>query len=448
MARPTNQILPISLLFLFLFISASQAIVPPDKTFKYINQGEFGEYSVEYLADYRVLDIYTSPFTLCFYNSTPNAFILGLRMGTRRTESIMRWVWDANRGNPVRENATLTFGSNGNLVLADVDGKVAWQTGTANKGVVGLELLQNGNLVLYDNKGRFIWQSFDHPTDTLLVGQSLKMPTNTRGPIGLLVSRLSNTEPVNGPYSFVMEQRHWAMYYQSKNSKNPMPYYKSDEFGNGKGALAYLGFFCESEYGQNFAFELGFLYNMTNSDSFGASILTRPKYNSTFSMLRVDMDGNLKIYTYNENVDWGAWEVTYALFNTEDYWPGTSLCKMPRKCGSLGVCEDSQCIGCPKPQGLFGWSRNCAPPVLPPCKTGAASVDYYKVDGVEHFTSGYDEGKGPMKVTECKKRCSNDCKCLGFFYREESSKCLLVPELGTLSKVSNSSHVGYIKMSK
>lgn len=69
----------------------------------------------------------------------------------------MRWVWDANRGKPVRENATLTFGSDGNLVLADVDGKVAWQTGTANKGVVGLDLLLNGNLVLYDDKGRYIW---------------------------------------------------------------------------------------------------------------------------------------------------------------------------------------------------------------------------------------------------------------------------------------------------
>lgn len=86
----------------------------------------------------------------------------------------MRWVWDANRGNPVRENATLTFSPDGNLVLADVDGKVTWQTNTANKGVVGLNVLSNGNLVLYDNKGKYIWQSFDHPTDTLLVGQTLQ----------------------------------------------------------------------------------------------------------------------------------------------------------------------------------------------------------------------------------------------------------------------------------
>lgn len=420
---------------------SSHAIVPPSSTFKYVNLGEFGEYAVEYLANYRVLDIGNFPFTLCFYNSTPNAFILGLRMGHRRSESIMRWVWDANRGNPVRENATLTFGPDGNLVLADVDGKVTWQTNTANKGVVGLNVLSNGNLVLYDNKGKYIWQSFDHPTDTLLVGQTLRA---VDGPTRL-VSRFSITEPVNGPYSFVMEQRHWAMYYQTKNAQKPLLYYKSDEFGNNKGALAYLDFYSESENGANYAFELGFRFNLSNSDSSGTSILSRPKYNSTYTMLRVDIDGNLRMYTYDENVDWGAWEVTYVLLDRDN--GQASECKLPKRCGSLGVCDEDQCVACPTRNGLLGWSKGCAPPTLPPCK-GATNVDYYKVDGVEHFSSEYNEGSGPMGLAQCREKCSKDCKCLGFFYRAESSKCLVVSELGTLVKVSNPSRVGYIKISK
>ncbi|KAB2615997.1 epidermis-specific secreted glycoprotein EP1-like [Pyrus ussuriensis x Pyrus communis] len=47
---------------------------------------------------------------------------------------------------PVGENAILTFGTNGNLVLAHANGKVAWQTNTADKGVVGFKLLPNGNM--------------------------------------------------------------------------------------------------------------------------------------------------------------------------------------------------------------------------------------------------------------------------------------------------------------
>ncbi|XAR66569.1 hypothetical protein NMG60_11012848 [Bertholletia excelsa] len=391
-------------LFIPLSVLASftaHAAVPPSKTFKYINHGDFGEYIVEYHAYYRPLDIAKFPFLLCFYNATPNAYILGLRMGHRRSESIMRWVWDANRGKPVHENTTLTFGSDRNLVLADVDGTVAWQTGTANKGVVGLDLLPNGNLVLHNSKGEFVWQSFDHPTDTLLVGQSVR----ATGP-NWLISRASDVDPSNGPYTFGMEKRFLAMYYQSEKSYKPLLCYKSDDSGT--------------------------------------YTLSRPKYNSTYLMLRVDVDGNLRIYTYDENVDWGAWEVTYVLFDRDD--GHESECQLLRRCGSLGVCEDDQCVACPKPQGLLGWSKSCAPPALPPCK-GGANMDYCKVEGVEHYTSAYKEGD-PMKLMDCRAKCNKDCKCLGFFYRAESSKCLLVADLGTLIKVSNASHVGYIKVPK
>ncbi|KAJ8616482.1 hypothetical protein MRB53_035854 [Persea americana] len=162
----SNPPFPLLLLFILLSAAITHATVPPSKTFIYINHGPFGDYNVEYGADYRALDIFIYPFRLCFYNTTPNAYALALRMGSRRSESPMRWVWDANRANPVRENATLSIRRDGNLVLSDADGGVAWQTGTANKGVVGLRLLPNGNLVLHDQQGRFLWQSFDHPTDT------------------------------------------------------------------------------------------------------------------------------------------------------------------------------------------------------------------------------------------------------------------------------------------
>ncbi|KAL8507113.1 hypothetical protein ACS0TY_017849 [Phlomoides rotata] len=405
------------LLTFLTFFDFSQAIVPPSKTFKYVNSGEFGEYYVEYSADNRVLSIGNYPFTLCFYNSTPNSYTLGLRMGHGRSESIMRCVWDANQGKPVRENATLTLGSNGNLVLADVDGLVTWQTSTANKGVVGLELLQNGNLVLYDSKGKYVWQSFDYPTDTLLVSQALRVN-------GAQLSLLAESPLLNRLMGLIALS--W--------NKDIGPW-----------VLAFLDFYCAREYDYNHAFELGFRFNLSNSDSYGTRMLSRPKYNSTYTMLRVDIDGNLRMYTYDEHVDWGAWEVTYVLFDRDD--GRESECKLPKKCGSFEICDADQCVACPTKQGLLGWSEACTPPPLPPCKGLRNESYYYKVDGVDHFTSDYNEGIGPMTLAQCKDKCSKDCKSLGFFYRAESSKCLVVNELGTLVKVSNPSHVGYIKMS-
>ncbi|KAK0599227.1 hypothetical protein LWI29_003432 [Acer saccharum] len=82
---------------------------------------------------------------------------------------------------------TLTFGRNGNFVLAEANGRVEWQTNTANKGVTGIKLLRNGNLVLHDKNGKFTWQGFDHPTNTLLAGQSVKINGRDK-----LVSRTSD----------------------------------------------------------------------------------------------------------------------------------------------------------------------------------------------------------------------------------------------------------------
>lgn len=71
---------------------------------------------------------------------------------------------------------------------------------------MGIELRTNGNLVLYDQKNRTVWQSFDHPTDSLLVGQSLNI-----GGVTKLVSRVSDKDGSEGPYSLVMEARGCAL---------------------------------------------------------------------------------------------------------------------------------------------------------------------------------------------------------------------------------------------
>ncbi|XP_077249570.1 epidermis-specific secreted glycoprotein EP1-like [Tasmannia lanceolata] len=423
---------------LFTIFAIREAIVPPSKTFKYINQGEFGEYIVEHGANYRVLDVYTAPFQLCFYNSTPNAFTLALRMGTQRSESVQHWVWEANRANPVHENATLTFGRDGNLVLADPDGQVVWQTGTANQGVVGFELLPNGNMVLHDRRHRLVWQSFDHPTDTLLVGQVLR-----QGGPSKLVSRASDSYGSEGPYSLVLEPNRLALYLKNSKSSKPL-LYNSDLLEVSEGPLANVIFSSAPETLEGYAYELRLGYTVANSSMSGTSILSRPKYNTTLSFLRLEMDGNVKIYTYNNNVDWGAWEVTFTLFSRD----GTvTECRLPSRCGSFGLCEENQCVACPRPQGLLEWSTRCSPPNLPPCK-GMANVDYYKVAGADHFMNPDEEGQGPMKLVQCREKCSKDCECVGFFYRETSSKCLLVPVLSTLIKVSDSSHLAFIKVSK
>lgn len=421
------SILSFFFLVLYALPFTAQGVVPSSQTFTLVNKGEFGDYIVEYDANYR--PVFSSPFQLCFYNTTPGAYTLALRMGTVRSESLMRWVWEANRGNPVGENATFALCSNGNLVLSNADGRKVWQSSTIDKDVVGFKLLPNGNMVLYDSKGNFVWQSFDYPTDTLLVGQSLRL----KGP-NKLVSRLSITENKNGPYSLGLEPNRFALYYKSKNSPNAMLYFDSTNYlGFRNVTLDVITFHSGPETDDAFAYELRLDINL------GSRILSRPKYNSTLTYLRLGLDGGLRAFTFYDKVDYGAWEESFTLF------PRASgdECGLPERCGDFGLCEESQCVGCPSPNGLLGWTENCRPPKLKSCK--ANEIKYYKLEGVDHFISKYTRGNGPMKEEECLRNCTIDCKCLGFFFNRAEAKCWIVYDLKTLRKVENSTHVGYIK---
>ncbi|XP_060187718.1 epidermis-specific secreted glycoprotein EP1-like [Lycium barbarum] len=283
-------------LFLFSQILSSIAQVPVENTFKYVNEGEMGPYIVEYRADYRVLDPFSNPFQLCFYNTTPNAWTLALRMGTVRSESLMRWVWEANRGNPVKENATLTFGTDGNLVLADADGRIAWQTNTANKGVTGFKLLPDGNIVLHDSKGKFVWQSFNYPTDTLLVGQSLR----SSGP-NKLVSRASVKKNVNGPYSLVVQPKLFGIYNRTKLAV------ELAWFDLGNSSLESVKLNSGNQ-------RLKLDYRLAKSTKRSSHVMAFTKYNTTLTYLRLEIDGNLKAYTFNDgDLDSPRWRVTYSM---------------------------------------------------------------------------------------------------------------------------------------
>ncbi|MCL7029344.1 hypothetical protein MKW94_026790 [Papaver nudicaule] len=334
--------------------------------------------------------------------------------------SITRWVWAANLDRPAGDKAKLVFGRSGNLELVNADGRICWQTNTSNKGVVDIKLLPNGNLVLLDENGGFVWQSFHYPTDTLLVGQNL----------GAGVS--STNKIVNGDYSMVFKSKKTlSLFYnpKSKSSSSPKP-------------LNYYD--VATGVGNNISFAIikyGAYNELGVSTEYLHYQLAYPKYNGTLSMLRLGSNGNLYIYTHYELPinRYVAWEKTYAAFSSEGRTSVTE-CLLPTKCGSFGLCEDNQCVACPTPKGLIGWDKKCQLPSIPSCNVSVANVDYFKVDDVVDYRRPLDlvNGEKPMKVKECMKKCSDDCQCVGFFYKNVGSKCLLVTQLNTLSKIQYS----------
>ncbi|KAF8730388.1 hypothetical protein HU200_016963 [Digitaria exilis] len=120
-----------------------------------------------------------------FYTRNGHSFIL----------SIVFWgpqapvIWSANPENPVSGDAILNFTREGDLLLQDGDRTISWSTETKNRLVSRMSLDVSGNLVLFDQNNYSLWQSFDHPTDTLVLGQALcrgqnlsATPSNTKWP--------------------------------------------------------------------------------------------------------------------------------------------------------------------------------------------------------------------------------------------------------------------------
>ncbi|THG00637.1 hypothetical protein TEA_011640 [Camellia sinensis var. sinensis] len=117
-------------------------------------------------------------------------------------------IWVANRDRLLNDSSGgLKIGDDGNLILLDSGGIVAWSAGIQNissKPTVAL-LLDSGNLVLRSENGgnteSYIWQSFDHPSDTLIAG--MKLGWDLR--VGLdryLTSRKSADDPSPGDISY------------------------------------------------------------------------------------------------------------------------------------------------------------------------------------------------------------------------------------------------------
>ncbi|CAL8150833.1 unnamed protein product [Prunus armeniaca] len=181
-------------------------------------------------------------------------------------------------------------------------------------------------MVLYNSKGTFVWQSFNHPTDTLLVGQSLRV-----GAVTNFVSWASEKENKDGPYSLVMEPNGLALYYTIRATNSPKPL----RITLPKGSLEHVTIHSAPDEGSGYDLTLN--YQAANPSSIGTIYLAKTKYNSTSTFLRLGIDGNVKLYTYNDKIDFGAWEVTFSFFDRDNSIWWENECQLPERCGKFGL---------------------------------------------------------------------------------------------------------------
>ncbi|GLJ35710.1 hypothetical protein SUGI_0717360 [Cryptomeria japonica] len=209
----------------------------------------------------------------------------------------------------VQENATLTLTSTGELVLKDADGTLVWSTNTSTHDFQGMAIQVSGNLVLLNNSNGIMWQSFDYPTDTLLLGQKLKVGQN-------LIANISPTNTSQDNFGCSLSVDSFLMY----TAKVPPQIYYRYPKSPPPVKLSYLQF--DNEHFHVFPF-INF---------------STPKGCLYFKIIP---DGHLQFYSILEAS--GRSVIDYLSTFTRSL----GMCDYPMACGNYGVCRDGQC-SCPK----------------------------------------------------------------------------------------------------
>ncbi|KAK3156435.1 hypothetical protein QOZ80_2AG0107270 [Eleusine coracana subsp. coracana] len=334
-----------------------------------------------------------------------------------------RVVWTANRLRPVKENASVELTKDGNLILRDFDGSLVWSTNTSGSPVVGMNLAETGNLILFNVMGKTVWESFEYPTDTLLIGQSLKqgqrltstsMVTNrTQGQFYLTVLN-------NGMYAFIDADPPQLYYQEMFNITKAMAQSKMNiSCGKVKNCTTYISFLQGS-------FSAFLSFNNTDIKLFDISL----PYPSSAQFMSLEDDGHLRVYGWTGN----SWK---SLADVLHVYPDE--CAYPTVCGQYGICSQGQC-SCPSENSdddLFHQLDDRQPNLGCTLATPLSCnlIRYHQLlplPNVTYFSFTYN---WTTDEESCKEACLKACSCKAVFFRYQNvsnGSCYLMPKIFSL----------------
>ncbi|XP_059665031.1 G-type lectin S-receptor-like serine/threonine-protein kinase SD2-5 [Cornus florida] len=312
-------------------------------------------------------------------------------------------VWSANRSHPVRENATLQLTRDGGLVLRDSNGANVWSTNTFGKSVAGMNMTAKGNLVLFNKEGASVWQSFEHHSDTMLIGQRLQDGQK-------LISR-SSDKWSRGLYHAGLKLATGFAAYTKAGEGQPLMYYQLVPFQSSTTSRG--SYYAELQQGafivKRGTSQTSFMINPTEFSS-----------NEAVKYVKLQSDGHLKIY-YHGNAT-GLREIADLI--TEDL----GECQHPRQCGEYGLCREGQCSCAVGTDGRQYWRQT----QLQLLKSGCSRITnlscppslnqqhhLVEVRNVTYFNVIDSDAAFPniRDLEGCKQACMQNCSCGAAFFR-------------------------------
>ncbi|XP_022714994.1 G-type lectin S-receptor-like serine/threonine-protein kinase SD2-5 [Durio zibethinus] len=326
-----------------------------------------------------------------FYGSrTTNAFYFAVFAVKATSDSAIipsgspQILWIANRDNPVKENATLEFREDGNLVLSDADGMFVWSSNTSNMLISYMKITGNGTLMLdYSESGSSstpIWQSLDYPIDTWLPNQRIRQGQK-------LMASFSASNWTTGQFYLSFANDNLYVFFQSSPPK------------------IYHEVFAEGEESKQF--RTGRLELEHTRRTIAASYTSDTE---NFQFLRLDTDGHLRAYQW---VQGNASEVADILTDK------LGICAYPTVCGDYGICSNERC-SCPVGNYFkeLNSSTGCSRVTPLSCQSSHLH-SFIELPNVSYF--GIEAAILDTDIESCKKACLRNCSCQAALFHYNSN---------------------------
>lgn len=308
-----------------------------------------------------------------------------------------------------------------NGITVSEGGSLRWSTPPLNSLVSALRLTEDGNLVLLDPSNRTLWESFRNPTDTIVIGQQLRVGTR------LMSSVPGGDTLATGGYGLAITVSDAVMLWQN---------------------VTYWKLSMETKAYVNSGYAVDFMsINQTGLYLFGRGgsevVIEVNLPPSEFRFARIDDSGHFIVSSFS-----GATQM-------QEFVGPVDECRIPYICGKIGLCHGGVSANSPVCSCPFGFrlvssnSTNCvladnsySLPV--PCTgdSNLSRLSFLQLGyGVDYFANDFTlPARYGVDLSQCEDLCSQDCSCLGIFYENSSGSCYKIEnEFGSLMSRATSS---------
>ncbi|XP_048531459.1 receptor-like serine/threonine-protein kinase SD1-8 [Triticum urartu] len=361
-------------------------------------------------------------FALGFFNpsnSTPSKLYLGIWYNDIPEFTV---VWVANRETPANNNTSsppmLSLTNSSNLIISEGNsgGRVLWMTPnvttTVGSSTPTAVLLNTGNLVIRLSNGTTLWQSFDHQTDSFLPGMKLRIKSNTPNTVERLVSWKGPGNPLPGrfSYGFDPDTAFQVFLWDGENLVSR--------------SIPWTGFQVMSVDQQQLAATM----NVSDLIVYIAFVDNGDEIYVTYSLadgapltrLVLTYFGEYHLESWSSSSS--AWAVLWKMPSTE--------CNRYGYCGPYGYCDETatpvptcKCLDGFEPANKEEWTggrfmAGC----LRKEQLHGCGGSFLALPGMKSPDKLELIGGGMSTFEECAVKCNRNCSCLGYVYRNVSSR--------------------------